>query len=207
MKFVRFSSIKWVFPLILLVSFSIYLVLVNIVIVHTLVPKRGSVISKVVESGNALFVYNATRLDHAHLFYRALLVKHWINDPETVLFFDASIVNYSAPWYVRGYSIGVSNISIRIEGLPDYVNWYWSYHEGVSRGGNWTSYTLMVWIYVEGYIAKRYNATLHILLKLRVVEWSFLGPIRSYEITVLNKTVPITINVKYVWLYGCPHLK
>ena len=60
----------------------------------------------------------------------------------------------------------------------------------------------MVWIYVEGYIAKRYNATLHILLKLRVVEWSFLGLIRSYEITVLNKTIPITINVKYAWLYG-----
>ncbi len=181
------------------VTLITYLVAVNTVFIHILQPVKTSMVSKVVEHENALFIYNAIPLDYAHLYYRAILAKLWESDPQIVLFLDVSIVNFSAPWYVRGYTVEVSNVYVNLRGLPQDVEIVYTYDEGTTIDKH--HYVLRVRVYMNDYVLRKCNATMSIHVKLRVVEWNVLGLGRVFEIDLLNESIPITIDIKYVYPY------
>ncbi len=195
----RFFSVRIVIPIIVVISIAMYFLYMNFVAIPSsiLLPQEYRCVSRVVEHRDVLFIYGFKRLGYAYLCYDIVLSRYWENDPATALFLDIYIANYSAPWYVRGYSVKSSKIEVSIDGLPDYVWKRYAYHEGVT--GSRDSYTLEIKTYISGYIAKKYNATLSIAIKVKVTEWSILGPYRTYELTLLNKTIPITIDIEEVY--------
>lgn len=203
------SRIKRIALFLVPVSIAVCVLLLNMVVISSsiLVPTESDSCylgMKVIEYPHVVFIYGSSRLDHGVLCYMIALHKLWDSDPAHTLLLSTYIVNYTAPWYVRGYSIKASNISVSIEGLPLYIAAWPIPRERVSVDRD--AYTLEIETYVSGYIAREYNATLHIAIKITITEWSILGPVKTYEIPILNKTIPITIEIKRVYPEAYPWL-
>ncbi len=193
----KLSTKKIIFSLVPLAIVVIYLATLNIYVLPkiVLIPENVSCPSKITELPGVLYIYGNYSLDHGVLCYTIALSKYWDYDPATPLILVTRISRYDAPWYLRGYSVEVSSIRVFEKGLPDYMSIWYVYRDGLTSN----TYTFEVKAYIGGYIARKYSATLYIALRVKITEWSILGPLKTYEFNLLNKTIPITIDVKYVW--------
>ena len=191
------NFIKRIAPIVIAVSVIIYIIIPSHIVTpsNTLTPYP----SKTIELKHSINIYRSYPLNHGILSYFAILPKYWDRDP-TTLSLGIFIIRNDTPWYARGYSIKASSIKVSIDGLPYYVSRYYIHEEGVTvdRKG----YTLKIRIYLGGYLARKYNATLHVAVKVKITEWSILGPLKTFEEELLNTSIPIIIDIKYVCLEG-----
>jgi len=140
-----------------------------------------------------LIISGNTSIGDAILCYEFQIPKKWTSVPATVMIMDLGIAGYRAPWYIRGYSVEVSRYRVQHDlGIEPGIRV--ELIGGRASDGKYAHYYALALI--DGDVCKSYNTSLHISISIRVTEWSLLGPYRTYEFTLLNKTIPLTIEVK-----------
>jgi len=180
----------------LLLAIAFYLIYLNVFVIPSkvLVPMGDKLWCRpeVLDDG-LLIISGNTSIGDAILCYRFQIPKKWTSVPATVMIMNLGIAGYRAPWYTRGYSVEVSGYRVKHDlGIEPGI---WVKLAGGRTGGGKDAlyYALAL---IDGDACKSYNTSLHISVSIRVTEWSLLGPYRTYEFTLLNKTIPLTIEVK-----------
>ncbi len=192
------SRIPMILAAFLLLAIASYLFVLNVFVIPSRVRFPIGDVSwcrpKVLDDG-LLIISGNTSIGDAVLCYKFQIPKRWDSVPASVMTMRLGIASYRAPWYIRGYSVEVSRYRVQhdlgIE-LPTRVEFI----GGRDSDGREAYYFALALI--DGEACKSYRTSLHISIRIRVTEWSILGPIRTFEIEILNKTIPLTIEIKHV---------